>query len=375
VPEGYYDLLVVDAFSGDSVPVHLLTVEAIFEFMGRLTEKGIILFHISNRYLDLEPVLFSNAKALGLYVCADSNNNSHNGEAYASRWVALTRDAQTFEKLTSQLKWNRDVSYKTTKDIRPWTDKYSNLLSIFVFQNLSSQIKDFQPFYWSFDLNRRSRIDAEYYSTQGNFYYSQGNIEQAMAYYKKAMALDPRVYNARVMYDLLGKSKQAVINLQKALDKNPKDAASYIELGHIYQNLKQDEKAIASYKKAIELNPKNIEAYRGIGNAYKNMKQYQQAIENYKKIVQLDPQALDAYNEIGFNYYSLGQLQEAVVYFEKAITINPGHAAAYYNLGMLYNNSGQRQKARENLQKAKDLLTSSNDTQLRNKIEDLLSRL
>jgi hypothetical protein len=57
VPDGHYDVLVIDAFSSDSIPVHLLTREALTLYRRKLAPNGVILFHISNRYLDLAPVL------------------------------------------------------------------------------------------------------------------------------------------------------------------------------------------------------------------------------------------------------------------------------------------------------------------------------
>ena len=72
-PREHYDILVIDAFSGDSVPVHLLTTDAIQEYKVHIKDKVMILFHISNRYLDLPPVLFSNAKAVNAFALSDSN--------------------------------------------------------------------------------------------------------------------------------------------------------------------------------------------------------------------------------------------------------------------------------------------------------------
>jgi spermidine synthase len=144
-----YGLLAVDAFSGDSVPVHLLTVEAISEYLTHLTKNGIILFHTSNRYLNLDPILFRNAKFLGLYVCFGSNKGVDEEMSYSSQWVAMTPDLETFKKLR-QLKFKPSINFK--RKIPVWTDKYSNLASVVTFENLASDIKEFTPFDWSFDL-------------------------------------------------------------------------------------------------------------------------------------------------------------------------------------------------------------------------------
>ena len=57
-----YGLIVVDAFSSDAIPIHLITLEALDDFLAKLTDDGVLCFHISNRYLDLKPVLYNLAR-------------------------------------------------------------------------------------------------------------------------------------------------------------------------------------------------------------------------------------------------------------------------------------------------------------------------
>lgn len=144
-----YDTLIVDAFSGDSVPFHLLTTEAIKEYKTHLKDKGVILFHISNRYLDLSPVLFSNAKVSGAYAVIGSND-ADDGKAWLSRsiWVALTWDKDNKDILVSKLNWREEGPKFKVKAIRPWTDKYSNILSVFKPRHLIESVRKFMPFYW-----------------------------------------------------------------------------------------------------------------------------------------------------------------------------------------------------------------------------------
>jgi hypothetical protein len=144
-PKAHYDILVIDAFSGDSVPVHLLTTDAIREYKEHLKDKGLILFHISNRYLDLAPVLFSNAGAVNAFALADSNEEQ--GPALlASSWMALTWDRQIHDTLVSQLQWKENPP--DARMLRPWTDKYSNIPAVFKPDAMINSIKTFTPFYW-----------------------------------------------------------------------------------------------------------------------------------------------------------------------------------------------------------------------------------
>ncbi len=146
-PAGRYDILVVDAFSGDAIPVHLLTTEAIDEYHKHLSAGGVILFHISNRYLNFIPVLFSNAEYLGAYSCFKNNIENNKLDAYSTSWFAVTWDKGSFNRLLSGFNWNQYVPGKK-RLLRPWTDKYSDMLLILDLKGVFSQIRYFQPFYW-----------------------------------------------------------------------------------------------------------------------------------------------------------------------------------------------------------------------------------
>jgi len=147
-PDASYDLIIMDAFSGDAVPVHLLTTEAITECFRCLSERGLILFDVSNRYVDLVPPLLANAKVLSVKVCYASNVASKNDDAFASSWVAVTRDPGTFLRLVRKLKWHDMRRDRRIKKIRPWTDDYSNIATVLEYDNIASHIKEFRPFYW-----------------------------------------------------------------------------------------------------------------------------------------------------------------------------------------------------------------------------------
>jgi hypothetical protein len=151
VPRNRYDLLVMDAFSGDSVPIHLLTTNAMSEYKNCIIRNGIILFHISNRYIDLVPVLFSNAKKVGAYVALDANRgDEYKPEISSSIWVVVTWDPDTFNTLTSKLEWrvNFPRRERPVMFLRPWTDTYSSILPLLDLKSFLDSIKEFRPFYW-----------------------------------------------------------------------------------------------------------------------------------------------------------------------------------------------------------------------------------
>jgi hypothetical protein len=122
-PRQGFDLLVVDAFSSDAIPVHLLTVEALALYLTHLKHDGLIAFHTSNRYLDLPPVIARIAQVRGLEARIVESDASDDFNS-PSTWVLLSRELRYFERpeLASVA---RTLPRYTT---RPWTDDYSDPL-------------------------------------------------------------------------------------------------------------------------------------------------------------------------------------------------------------------------------------------------------
>lgn len=142
-----YDLLLVDAFGGDAIPVHLLTTEMIEKYKHHLNEGGILMFHISNRYLKLSPVLARTAFVLDARVCHHFGMNPFIPSLVASEWVSLTWDENTFKILVNDLKW-KSYDKKFLERYQPWTDQYSTILPIIKVEELFNSVKDFKLFSW-----------------------------------------------------------------------------------------------------------------------------------------------------------------------------------------------------------------------------------
>ncbi len=127
-PPGIFDLLIVDAFSSDSVPMHLLTREAFAQFASRLARGGMIVMNISNRYLLLEPVIAATAAAESLVGRAQifrKSSTDTNEYPSLSHWIVLARDEATLAALDGNA-WRPMVADGRT---RPWTDAFANILS------------------------------------------------------------------------------------------------------------------------------------------------------------------------------------------------------------------------------------------------------
>ncbi len=164
-----FALLVVDAFSSNAIPIHLLTKQALDIYLNNLADDGILAIHISNRYLDLEPVLGNLTAELGLVSFIRYDEDSSPPGKAASTWVVLARQESTLDRLLHEARRKHQEAYgvlSTFPDavggmqalgavyragveqlrapwrrlqVRPevgvWTDDYSNLIKVFYWKN------------------------------------------------------------------------------------------------------------------------------------------------------------------------------------------------------------------------------------------------
>ncbi|MEX0790158.1 MAG: fused MFS/spermidine synthase, partial [Actinomycetota bacterium] len=131
VPDGHYGVLVVDAFNSDSIPVHLITREAIELYMQKLAPGGVLAVHISNRYLDLAPVLGNLAwdqRLSSLYGWDVQTLEKLAQGKSASNWVVLTGSLSNLDALDDNLQWHSLVA---EPGARVWTDDFSDVFSVF----------------------------------------------------------------------------------------------------------------------------------------------------------------------------------------------------------------------------------------------------
>jgi hypothetical protein len=135
-----YDLLVIDAFGGDSIPVHLVNKDVMMLYRSRLSDRGGILLHIPNRYFDLEPVLSNIARELGAYVAI--KESKQDGITMHTFWAVITWDQERFAKLTED-GW-RPLDQQKFKSMRTWTDQFSTVLPILKFQELLQSLQHFK---------------------------------------------------------------------------------------------------------------------------------------------------------------------------------------------------------------------------------------
>ena len=122
-----FDVLALDTFSSDSIPVHLVTKEAFELYLEHLAPDGIIAAHITNLHLDLQPVFWGLARYYNLSMArVNYEGDSHGG--YASHWILLARDPAILEIPAIRNQSINLAGYST--NLRLWTDDYSNLFQI-----------------------------------------------------------------------------------------------------------------------------------------------------------------------------------------------------------------------------------------------------
>jgi hypothetical protein len=122
-----FDLIVLDAFSSDAIPMHLVTREALGVYLAHLAGDGLLAFHISNRHLDLRPILGDLAGELRLEAVAQLNHQIDAGAGQnASEWLLLGRDREAFGGIDADARWTR---IHPRRDTLVWTDDYSNIVA------------------------------------------------------------------------------------------------------------------------------------------------------------------------------------------------------------------------------------------------------
>jgi hypothetical protein len=127
-PQGQYGLILMDAFNSDAIPVHLLTQEALDLYLAKLAPGGLLAFQVSNRHLDLRPLLANLAQSRNLlcYGFEDREDNPRIGKE-ASSWVVMARTSEDLAGLTQKANWQ---AVPENARVRVWRDDYSNLLQV-----------------------------------------------------------------------------------------------------------------------------------------------------------------------------------------------------------------------------------------------------
>ena len=135
LPAASLDMLAMDAFTSDAIPLHLITHEAIGDYLRVLSADGLLLVHISNRFVELEPVLAAQARARGLAALVRDDVPPAGTQFTPSSWVALARDPARLDALRRAAP---EYEWKPLQKAapRPWTDDHASILPYIRWNNL-----------------------------------------------------------------------------------------------------------------------------------------------------------------------------------------------------------------------------------------------
>ncbi|MBX3479167.1 MAG: fused MFS/spermidine synthase [Caulobacter sp.] len=140
--DGLYDILLVDAFSSDAIPAHLLTVEALRGYLARIKPDGVVILHLSNRHLELVFPAASAAKAAGGYALFQAYAPAPDSPTYqesAADVMIVGRNRAALEAYRADPRW----LLSPPPTVRPWTDDYTNLVGALI-GNLDGRRRDWQ---------------------------------------------------------------------------------------------------------------------------------------------------------------------------------------------------------------------------------------
>ena len=131
-PDGQLGIMILDAFSSDTIPLHLVTREALALYLGKLSPTGVLAFHITNRHLDLEPVFGNLALDAGVFALCQydpvrTGDFERTGKM-ESCWVVMTHDPARLRPLAMNRGWHPP---RVDKGVGLWTDDYASLFSVF----------------------------------------------------------------------------------------------------------------------------------------------------------------------------------------------------------------------------------------------------
>jgi SAM-dependent methyltransferase len=122
-----FDVLAVDAFSGDSVPIHLITEEAMKVYLRHVKPDGVIAFHVTNRFLALAPVVVEIAKAQGLHAVLVHDEAEHNEALRRTDWVLVSRNPGSLERESIR---SATVPVTPIEGLQAWSDDFNNLFGV-----------------------------------------------------------------------------------------------------------------------------------------------------------------------------------------------------------------------------------------------------
>jgi tetratricopeptide (TPR) repeat protein len=168
-----------------------------------------------------------------------------------------------------------------------------------------------------------------------------GKYKEALTEIQKAIALDSSetdIWRALgYTYKSLNRNNEAIQATEKAIKLDSTNKVAWVQLGSFYSSMRMDEKASIAFERAISLDSSNVKVWLDIGFAYLNNNQYPKAASAYTKSLILDSTNVTAWANLGLIYDNLNQYPESEKSYKKALAFDSTGAIVWSNLGSLYN--------------------------------------
>ncbi len=180
--------------------------------------------------------------------------------------------------------------------------------------------------------------DPGAHNNLGNALGRAGRLDEAIASYRRALALEPRFAEAHTNLGNalleLGRLDEAEASCRRAIEIRLNYAEAHHSLGNALLARGQVHAAAASYRRALELQPNFADAHNHLGNALLDLGRLEEAEASYRRALTLNPEFGEAYNNLGALLRGIGQLEQAMACFRRAIALKADFAEAHANLGI-----------------------------------------
>jgi tetratricopeptide (TPR) repeat protein len=199
----------------------------------------------------------------------------------------------------------------------------------------------------------------------GNALHDQKDLAGAIACYRRAVELDPKLalphYNLGLALKMQKDLAGAIASYSRAIELDPKHAVAHNDLGLALHDQEDVLGAIASYRKAIDLDPTLAPAHYNLGNALREQKDLTGAVASYRKAIDIAPKSAQAHYGLGSALHDQKDLAGAIASLRKAIELDPKHAEAHCNLGHALRDQGEFTAALAALRTGHDLGSKRKD--------------
>ncbi len=192
---------------------------------------------------------------------------------------------------------------------------------------------------------------AEELISQGISHLLREDYENALDYFKSAMAKEPNNPRAHFLaaycQEKLGRYQQAIDSYNSGLNIEPDDFNAVLNLGIIYVKIEETQTALMYLQKAENLKPNDALPHYHLGRTYIDLKKFEKAVKHLKKSIQINPNAKFSHYLLGDAYIRLKRYQEAIIAFERELELYPENKLAFQRMGIAYSGMGKANKELE----------------------------